>query len=516
MSCANIPSTVWPILLSFSSCFTAPTFENFVVLATGWILCQGRHTVSRVIQAAGEAGRQKSHSAFYRFLSRASWDPNDLGRVLFRLFLPFLPTVITAPLDDTLAHKSGPHFWGAGMYHDAGQSTYGRRSAGGRNIVLSFGHSWVVLSVWVPLPWNHNRGIAVPVLFGLYRSKKQFENQEKKRPKKKQKAKKRRARKRAKKKARKKAKKEAKKQAQLQATREYRKRTELAVELIQTLASWIPDGRTLQIVGDMEYACRTVVRNLPEGVVFVGSMHMKAALYEQAGPRKGKGRPRLKGERLPSPTDLAEDESVPWEEVNVAIYGKEVTLHVKSMVCLWYTVAHTKLVRMVLVRDPRGQYEDRAYFTTAHERPVEGILIPFSRRWSIEVAFRDGKQLIGVEDPQNGWWRRKQRTPAPPKQPGPNPLGDRGRTAVERTFPFAFAVYALVILWYFKHGDPSKDVERVKAEAPWYAHKKAPSFTDMLAAMRRALWAERLSASPLFDGPPEEIAEFLPGWLLRS
>ncbi len=512
MSCSAVPSTVWPIFLSFSSCFTAPSFENFVALLTGWILCQGRHTVSRVIQAAGDAGRQKGHDAFYRFFSRARWDHDSLGRVLFRLFLPFLPRVITAPVDDTLAHKSGPHFWGASMHHDAGRSTYGRGSAGGRKVAFAFGHNWVILSIWVPKPWNPIRGFAIPILFRLYRSKKQCEKPAKKQPK--QKALKKAARKKAKKAARKKA----RKRAQEQAKKEYRKRTELAVELIEKLASWIPEGRILQVVGDREYACQTVVRNLPKGVLFVGSMHMEAALYAQPKPRKGKvkGRPRLKGERLPSPTELAEDASIPWEEATVRIYGKEVTLNVKSMACLWYTVAHTKLVRMVLVRDPRGRFEDRAYFCTDHERSVEGILVPFSRRWAIEVAFRDGKQLMGVENPQNGWWRRRRGSRAPKKRPGPNPSGNRGRKAVERTLPFAFTAYAVVILWYLKHGQPSKDVERAKAEAPWYSHKKAPSFADMLAAMRRAIWAARFSANPLFDGSPEEIEELLPQWLLAS
>lgn len=515
MNCAAIPSTVWPILLSFSPCFTAPSFENFVVLVTAWILCQGRHTVSRVIQAGGEAARQKGHDAFYRFLSKARWDTDSLGHTLFRLFLPFLPLVITAPVDDTLAHKSGPHFWGAGMHHDAGRSTYGRGSAKGRK-EFAFGHNWVTLSVWVPRPWNPSRGFAIPVLFGLYRSKKQCEKPAEKKPK--QKAMKKRARKKAKTRARKKARKEARERAKVQAKKDYRKRTEIAVELIQKLARWIPEGRILQVVGDREYACQTVVKNLPEGVLFIGSMHMEAALYTLPKPRKekAKGRPRKKGERLPSPTELAEDESISWEEVNVRIYGKEVTLHVKSMVCLWYTVAHTKLVRMVLTRDPRGQFEDRAYFCTDDKRPVEGILIPFSRRWAIEVAYRDGKQLMGVENPQNGWWRRKQGSRAPEKRPGPNPRGNRGRKAVERTLPFAFTAYAVVILWYLMHGQPSKDVDRARTEAPWYLHKKEPSFADMLAAMRRAIWATRLSASPLIDGPPEEIEEVLPAWLLRS
>lgn len=508
---STVPSTLSWIFLNFSFCFTSPSFENFVTLLTGWIACQGRHTVSRVIQAAGEAGREKAHDAFYRFFSRARWDHDCLAQVLFKLLLPFLPQVITAPVDDTLAHKSGPHFWGAGMHHDAKTSTYGRGSSAGRKVAFAFGHSWVVLSIWIPLPWNPLRGLAIPVLFRLYRSKTQCEQTARKK-----KAPKRKAQKIAKKKARKMERNRARRRARERAKIEYRKRTELALEMIRQLASWIPEGRALQVVGDREYACQTVVRNLPKDVIFIGSMHMKAALYALPKPLKGRGRPPLKGKRLPSPEELPNDRSIPWEEAEVLIYGKKITLKVKSMRCLWYTVAHTKLVRMVLVRDPRGRYEDRAYFCTNPQRPVEGILEPFARRWAIEVAFRDAKQFMGVENPQNGWWRRKHGSPAPKKRPGPNAHGNRGRKAVERTLPFAFLAYAVVILRYLYHGQPQRDVERVRAEVRWYRHKKEPSFADMLADARRAIWVARFSASPLLSKDPEKIEGALPGWLLRS
>ncbi len=58
------------------------------------------------------------------------------------------------------------HLWG-GVQHDAVRSTYGRFTSAGRHVALSFGHNWVVVSVWVPLPWAEDRGLAVPVLFRL-------------------------------------------------------------------------------------------------------------------------------------------------------------------------------------------------------------------------------------------------------------------------------------------------------------------------------------------------------------
>lgn len=47
---STIPSAFQALFLQFQPVFTAPSFCNFVTLVTGWILCTGRHTISRVIQ----------------------------------------------------------------------------------------------------------------------------------------------------------------------------------------------------------------------------------------------------------------------------------------------------------------------------------------------------------------------------------------------------------------------------------------------------------------------------------
>ena len=111
----NIPSTLLTILESFRGCFTRPSFANFVALVTGWILCQGRHSISRIVQATGLCPKVCDHSVFYRFFSRARWNPDSLGQVLFQLLLPLLSERVIAIVDDTLAAKSGPHIFGAGI-----------------------------------------------------------------------------------------------------------------------------------------------------------------------------------------------------------------------------------------------------------------------------------------------------------------------------------------------------------------------------------------------------------------
>jgi hypothetical protein len=269
-------------------------------------------------------------------------------------------------------------------------------------------------------------------------------------------------------------------------------------------------------VGDTEYACKTVVRNLAENQFFTGSMTMDAALYKEPGPYSGRGRKRVKGKRLPSPAALAAMKSIPWEKLTLTLYGREVTILVKSQVCLWYTVAGTQKVRMVVTRDPSDRIEDRSYFSTDYKQSAQEILVEFARRWEIEVAFRNVKQTMGVEDPQNGWWRRKSGSRKPEKKAGPNPRGRKGEKAINHTLAMAFAAYMIVVVWYLHHGQHEEDITRVRSEAPWYRHKLIPSFTDMLASVRREIWVARLSRNPVLKPVAKKIRNLLPQWLLAA
>jgi SRSO17 transposase len=468
---AAVPVCMQSLLLPFAACFTKPGYRNFVTLTLGWIACQGRHSISRIIQAAGAC--QTNHARLYRFLSRARWNCDAAGHIVFGLLLVLLDRDIIAIVDDTLCKKSGPHIFGAAMHHDACSSSYAKRSSASSK-TFAFGHNWVVLAIWIPVPWNPHRGLAIPILFRLYRSKKRCP------------------------------------------PKDYRKRTELADQLIKRLLDWLPPDRTLMVTADSEYACRTLLRHRQLRFTFVGPMSMNAALYDLPVQSAGRGRKRVKGVRLPSPEKLENQAAVPWSQVPVTIYGKSTAILVKSQRCLWYTVTGTKPIRMVLTRDPKGRIDDRAYFTTDPDMPIEKILMSFAHRWEIEVAFRNNKQFMGLEDPQNGWWRRKTEEPAPKKTPGPNPHPTKGHDAIMHTFSMALTAYAITILWYLFHGDHQKDVKRVLAEAPWYRHKKTPSFMDMIASCRRRLWSHRFSSTPAQNRVQQNISDFMPHWLLAA
>ncbi len=438
-----IPSVVQPLVRSFRPCFTAPGFRHFVRLLSGWILLRGSHTISRVLQASCVLAGRRHHAAFYRFLSEGRWSLDHLGRVLLRVLRPWLSNRLVVIVDDTLCPKSGAQLFGAGMHFDGTRSRIGRN----RIDAFRFGHNWVVLAVWVACPWRPDSGWALPVLFRLYRAKANC------------------------------------------ARSSYRKRTDLAAEMIRRLASWLAEDQSMYVVGDGAYCCRTVLQALPSRVFMIGHLRLDSALYELPRGRNRLGRPREKGYRIASPRQRL-DNPDGWHELKMDLYGRATRLEIWTAVCVWYPSAGSRPVRVVGTRDPKRRFQPRAFVCTDPEMDPSEVLALFGRRWQIEVTFRDIKQELGFGDPRNGWWRRRHGSRADPKRRATQQQRRRGAAAVLRTAPLAGITYALVVRWYLEHGRPARDVARTRKYAPWYRSKRHPSFSDMIAALRRGIWAE--------------------------
>ncbi len=442
----SIPESFDSVLQEFISCFTKPSFRSFTDLLVGWVLCRDRRWITRVFLAMDPRCR-KHPASYYRFFSKSVWLPDRVGKCLFRLLLPRLPEAVEAMVDDTLCRRSGPRIFGISMHHDGSSAAYSKPGQS----AIACGHSWVVLAIRLPVPWA-SAGLAIPILLRLYRS-----------PKRSSKA-------------------------------EYRKRTELAREMLEILAGWIPEERSLHLTGDREYACKTLLRGLSDKVEFTGPMPMDAMLSGPTPKYQGRGRPRLRGRDLLNPRRHIARYKSEWRKVRVPLYRREVTLLLQNWTCLWYTATGQRLVRVVVTRDPKGNYADRAFFSTDHELPAPAILQLYAHRWLIEVNFRDAKQMFGLTDPQNGWSRGVKRSK---KQPGPRPRGFRGRRAVERTAPFAWFAYGIVVIWYLNESRWQKDVAKRAKECPWYKSKTNPSFEDMLKATQVEFLAHRLLSRPL-------------------
>jgi hypothetical protein len=359
------------------SAFTAPSFRNAIVLFAGWVLTHGSHAVTQALVTT-DVARRRHHERYHRFFSRGTWSPDVVGRFIFQRILAWVGDgPVDVALDDTLTAKKGPHVFGIGSHLDAVRSTK-------RFQVFSFGHVWVVMAVVVRLPFSH-RPWAIPVLFRLYRNKKECERR----------------------------------------GDSYRKKTEMGRELVEMVAQWAGD-RCVHLAADSAYCNATLMRGLPATVVVFGSIRPDAVLTALPVPKPPSvGRPRVRGRLLPKPEALAKNAGLPWRTCQADLYGKRRTVHYKTIDAQWYRACGAKLVRIVVVRVDEGAIGLRIFLCTDLAHSTVTILETYAGRWSLEVTFRDLKQQLGFAD-----------------------SSARKQAAVERTAPFVGYLYSTLVLWF--------------------------------------------------------------------
>jgi hypothetical protein len=419
----------------FAECFHPQVFSTFQSLIAGWIVCTGPRTISEVWQATGLAAR-RHHDTAYAVFHSAAWEWDDLGIVLATLILTHLVPggVVWVAVDDTLCHKRGAKVAFGGIFLDAVLSSKKHKT-------LRFGLNWVVLGIAVAIPFRTDRHYCLPVLWRLYRKK---------------------------------------------GKDGYRTRPQAAAILARKLAQANPD-RTFWLVGDSAYINAAVLRDRPKNLQVIGPLHWKAALYDRPGPRqpKQKGASRKKGDRLPNPKAMIEDTSTyPAELMTIDFPKQSRELRVQVVRdILWYSGSQTEPVMVVLVRDPSGEWRDEALVATDPSATAAFVILGYCRRWSVELAFFDSKQFLGVHDPRV-----------------------RSERSVERAHPMAWFLESLVILWYCVDGHEGSHVER---ERPWSEKKVTPTFTDMLGALRLQMWEHEIYGETGEDVPSPECIRTL-------
>src|SRR4051794_2969443 len=162
----QLTPTFLSLLLQFRSVFTAPSFDNFRYIATGWCLSPRHRYVTELIQSSG-AVRRGHHSRYHRLFSNAAWSIDDLYEALARdAVRAFFPEgTIQLGVDDTLCRKRGLTIFGTGMHHDPLNSSRSRPH-------VSWGHDWVILSLLISNPpWSPTKVWALPVGMRLYRNR---------------------------------------------------------------------------------------------------------------------------------------------------------------------------------------------------------------------------------------------------------------------------------------------------------------------------------------------------------
>lgn len=338
------------LLQALSPVMTAPSFQTWLTLVTGWIFAR-RRTVTHMIVAAGAVG-DKHFSSFHRLFSQASWSLDNLGLAVFGLLRPWLGDVIFLGVDDTLARKRGLKMFGTGMHVDPLLSSRGYT-------VTNWGHCWVVLSVLVEFPIWPGRYFSLPILFRLYLNKK--------------KAKKCR--------------------------KAYRSKPQLAMEMIELLCNAHKNQR-FHLVGDSAYGGQSILGALPDNADLTSRAVLDARLYEAPPARKPgqRGRSRRRGKKLPTPKEMLARRC---RRIELSIYGRTEWARVADAEARMFAVPERAL-RIVAVEALVGGRGMEAFYSTVVHATAEEVLTWYSMRWSVEVTFHDTKQHLGFEEPQ-GW-----------------------------------------------------------------------------------------------------------------
>ena len=154
----------------------------------------------------------------------------------------------------------------------------------------------------------------------------------------------------------------------------------LARRMAAAIAGALP-GRAIHVTADAAYAGGEL-KKLPDRVTWTTRLRKDAALYELPPARTGRrGRPREKGDRLPSLAGLAA--AAAFTQVTVTRYGKAATIGAAAVTCLWHSVFGTRPVTVVLIRDKATTGYDLALVTTDAAASAADLIERYAARWMV-------------------------------------------------------------------------------------------------------------------------------------
>ena len=410
------------MLGAFARLFSTRIWEHAKILVIGAVLSPAERTVTAVLRVMGLSG-EKHFQNYHRVLNRAVWSSQEASRILLGLLINAFakrgPVILG--LDDTIERRRGAKIQAKGIYRDPVRSTHS-------HFVKASGLRWLSLMLLAPIPWA-KRTWALPFLTVLAPSERYYQGK----------------------------------------VRKHKKLTEWARQMVLQARRWLPK-RFLVVVADSSFAVIDLLwqlRQLKNPVCMITRFRLDAALYEPAKPAPGaKGRPRKKGERLPTLETVAEDKQTHWKRIIVQKwYGeKKRMIAITSKTAVWYHTGHPPLpIRWVLVRDPKQIFKTQALLCTDPSVSADQIIHWFVRRWQVEVTFHEVRTHLGVET-QRQW----------------------ADLSILRITPALLGLFSMITLLANLHAHRQNLPVQQTA---WYP-KKLPTFSDALALVKETLCAQ--------------------------
>jgi hypothetical protein len=360
---------------------------------------------------------------YHRVLNRAAWSGRAAARVLLGLLLTaFVPAgPVLLGLDDTIERRRGKRISAKGIYRDPVRSSHG-------HFVKASGLRWLSLMLLVPISWA-GRVWALPFLTALAPSERYCREH----------------------------------------GRQHKKLTDWGRQLVLQARRWMP-GRPLVLMTDSGFSALEFLAVLRcHGVTCVTRLRLDAALYQPAPPRPPGtiGRPRTKGDRLPTLAEMLADKATRWQRVTVpGWYGEgDRVVEIFSDTAVWRHAGMPVVpIRWVLLRHPGKRFGPQALLCTDLAQEPLQIVRWFVQRWTIEVTFREVRDHLGVETQRQ--WSNK---------------------AIARTTPCLLGLFSIVTLLASRLDSRA----RIQVSSSAWYHKQRPSFADTLAAVRREIWTEQ-------------------------
>jgi hypothetical protein len=441
-------------------------------LGLSQLACLGRHTVTGLLYTCGR--QFTDWSADYRLFSRDRWDARELFVPVLRGVVNSLPpgAPVIVGLDDTHLPKTGTRTPGVAFRRDPLSPAFHT------NFIRTQRFQQVSAMLPDVAPPGPARGIPIhyqhvpPV------------------PKPKKNA----------------------SPAEHAAYREQRRLDNLSTHAVGALERLRQDldqrhgaaDRPLVVGVDGSYTNATVLRHLPDRTTLIGRIRKDAKLFAPPRPvdQPTVGTPRQYGPLLPTPDQIRQDQTVPWQKVRAFAAGKMHTFRVKTIgPVLWKKAGAKRPLRLVVIapvgyrprKSSKVLYRQPAYLVcTDPDRPLDLVVQEYVWRWDIEVNHRDEKQIIGVGEAQV-----------------------RSTQSVDRQPVLAVASYAILLLAAARAGGTG--TLRGGLPLPKWQSKRADqrlSTPELIRQLRSEVWAyaiDRLipnsddfaTALPASAKPPE-------------
>jgi hypothetical protein len=406
--------------------FTAAAWRHAVVLVGGSVLAPRHRTVAAALRVTG-LGQAPGFAVYHRLLSHGRWCSRALARRLLLLLVAAFAAdgPVVVGLDDTVERRWGARIAARGIYRDPVRSSRG-------HFAKASGLRWLCVMLLAPVPWA-GCVWGLPFLTVLAPSERYAAEQGKR----------------------------------------HKTLTNWGRQALLRVARWLP-GRRLVAVADSSFSAIALLRDLAPHLTVVTRLRLDACLCAPPPPRHSgtRGRPPVKGARLPSLAERERSPRTPWRRVTIeGWYGRTVRrLDITTGAALWHHPGMRVAIRWVLVRDPSGKKEPQAFLCTDLRAEPTDILCWFVRRWRTETTFEEARRHLGVQT-QRQW----------------------SDLAILRTTPALLGLFSLVALWT---DQLTAGRHLLPEQVRWYP-KPAPTFGDALALIRYELWtAQVFTTSP--------------------